>query len=66
MVFKDGAATGPTELVVPPSSYPMGWMVESDDPAGQWHHDPVDAAHVVRVTTPNTGGTHTIRLRPKS
>jgi len=64
LVYADGDATGPTELVIPPSSYPKGWTVEVDGAPAQTAPDPADPL-VVRVTTPANGSAHTVKLHPK-
>lgn len=48
-------ATGPTEIVVPPSLYPDGFVVESSAAPGTWDWTWDQAAGRVRVTMPTSG-----------
>ena len=51
------------------SVYPEGWSVDGSDAAGTLKIEPDtetgSLAGVVRVTTPRTGGTHTVCLHAK-
>ena len=64
VAFADGDATGPTDIYVHDESYPDGWVVEASDAAGAWTHTFDEGGRVLSVTTPDTGGTHTICVRP--
>jgi endoglycosylceramidase len=64
VAFTDGDATGPTEIVVPPGSYPDGWQVVTGDAEGTWEHRFDEDAGVLSVTTPDTGGDHVVCLGP--
>lgn len=66
VVFEDNDATGPTDIFVAASTvYPDGWTVETSDPADAWSHEFDEATGVVSVTTPDTGGSHAICLKPE-
>lgn len=57
--------TAPTELYVGAHRhYPDGWHLESSDPDGSWTSSWDAAREVVTVTTPRTGGEHTLRILP--
>lgn len=57
--------SAPTELYVGAHRhYPDGWHVESSDPDGSWTSSWDAAREVVTVTTPRTGGEHTLRILP--
>lgn len=64
VTFADSAATGATEIYVHLPAFPDGWAVEAGDPSGTWSHEFDAATRVLSVTTPDTGGTHTICVRP--
>ncbi len=59
VVYKDNDAKGPTELVVPATTYPEGWSVEG---AGA---TTATNGLVVEVTVPKTGGEHVLCLHAK-
>ena len=63
VVYRDGAAKGPTELVVPTSTYPEGWALQGTDTTTETSTG--TDGMVVRVTVPATGGDHTVCLTPK-
>lgn len=69
VVFTDGDAKGTTDIVIPASTYPDGYVVEASDPDGSWSATSDDATAttpaVVRVTVP-AGGTHAVCVRPKA
>ena len=44
--------------------YPDGWAVETSDAADSWSQAYDPASRVLSVTTPETGGSHTICVRP--
>jgi endoglycosylceramidase len=64
VTFADNAATGPTDVYVHAPSYPDGWLVEASDAEGTWSQAFDPTTRVLSVTTPDTGGTHTICVRP--
>ena len=49
----------------PRPSFPDGWVVEAGDAAGTWSQAFDPATSVLSVTTPDTGSTHTICVRPE-
>lgn len=65
VVFKDSAATGTTDLFVPTTTYPEGFAVAASDAKDAWSSQTDTATNIVHVTTPKTGGTHTVCLAPK-
>ncbi len=65
VTFTDDAATGPTEIYLHGPSYPDGWVVEASDATGTWSESFDAATRVLSVTTPDTGGAHTICVRPE-
>jgi len=64
VTFADSAATGATEIYVHLPVFPDGWAVETGDAPGTWTSSFDAATGVLSVTTPDTGGTHTICVRP--
>ena len=64
VTFADGGATGSTDLYVHEPVYPDGWAVETSDAADSWSQAYDPASRVLSVTTPETGGSHTICVRP--
>jgi endoglycosylceramidase len=64
VTFADDAATGPTDIYVHAPSYPDGWVVEASDAAGTWTQAYDATTRVLSVTTRDTGGPHTICVRP--
>jgi hypothetical protein len=46
------------------ASFPEGWEVETSDAAGTWSRSFDEEAGLPSVTMPDTGGTHTICVRP--
>ena len=65
VTFADNGATGPTDDLRPRASFPDGWVVEAGDATGTWSQAFDPATSVLSVTTPDTGGTHTICVRPE-
>lgn len=58
--------TGPTEIYVPSRHYPDGVNVRATDASGTWSYVPsADMHDVLLVTTPFTGGPHTITITPR-
>ena len=58
-------ARGPTEIALPARRlYPDGWDVSTSDADGTWSWAWDAAREILSVTTPATGGTHTLELRP--
>ncbi len=62
--LRDDEATGPTDIVVPPSTYPDGWKASTTDTDGSWSSTFDAATNVVHVTTPRTGGNHLVCVAP--
>ncbi len=64
--FRDReGVTGPTEIYIPSRHYPNGRRIATTDPDGTWTTTASeDMGDVVLVTTPFTGGTHTIVVTP--
>lgn len=64
-VYRDNAATGPTEIFLPVSrSYPGGFRVLTSDPDGTWSSDFDASTGVLSVTLAKTGGDHAICVVP--
>ncbi len=65
VVYRDGAATGPTDIFVPESrAYPAGFVVETSDGPGAFTQAFDAPSGVLHVTVPKTGGDHAICVKP--
>lgn len=62
--FDDTDADGPTEIVIPPDLAEAGWQVQASDDDGTWDHAFDEATGTLSVTTPGTGGAHSICVGP--
>jgi hypothetical protein len=60
VTFEDGDAIGPTEIWTGGAEM----SVASSDPSEQVRSEDVDGGKVMLVTTPRTGGTHTLCIFP--
>ncbi|MBV6509079.1 MAG: hypothetical protein JJLCMIEE_02146 [Acidimicrobiales bacterium] len=67
VTFEDNDASGTTDIQLAASTaYPDGWVVTTTDAEGEWHHEYDESTGVLSVTTPDSGGQHTICVQPRS